>query len=234
MGPSLTAEVVILVPKVIVTDLDRTLTTQELRLDEHALAAIAALRAGGIKVVLATGRRLEDLIAMELVGRMDGVVAENGAIVAVATEDLLETRHADFQQQARGALGTLAEAFTWGRVVGSAPREHSTRVADALQQARIPHSMEYNAEELMLLPPGVDKASGAQLCLRRLGLTADDAWAIGDGENDVSMLRWARVGFAPANAAPAARAAADVQLADAYSQAFIEMTSPLIIAESVR
>lgn len=223
-----------MVPKVIVTDLDRTLTGQDLRLDPEAVGAIDALRARGIKVVLATGRRFEEVLAMGLFERMDGIVAENGAVLAIPSEDVVQTRHSDFQEQARGALGTLAEAFTWGRVVGSAPREHAGPVAEALRQARVKHSIEFNAEELMLLPPGVDKASGAELCVRRLGATAEEAWAIGDGENDVSMLEWACLGFAPGNAAPAARAAADVQVAASYSRAFVEVTSALVGARVVR
>lgn len=234
MGPTLPAEVVRLTPKVIVTDLDRTLTGEDLRLDENALAAIDAIRARGVKVVVATGRRFEELLAMGLVERLDGVVAENGAIVAAPSENIMVTRHSDFREQVGGALGTLANAFKWGRVVGSAPREYATLVSEALRASGIAYSLEYNAEELMLLPAGVDKANGAELCLRQWGLTAKEAWAIGDGENDVSMLEWANVGFAPANAAPAARAAADVQVAAAYSRAFIEITSPLVAPEAAR
>lgn len=49
---------------------------------------------------------------------------------------------------------------------------------------------------LDLAPVGVSKASGLEYVCRELGLSADDALAIGDGRNDIEMLQWARRGVA--------------------------------------
>ena len=221
-------EVVKLQARVIVSDLDRTLTGADLRLDPRVLERIAELREGGVRVVIATGRRLEELVDMGLVDRVDGLVAENGAIVCVPHENVLETREPGFRDAARAALGELASSFHWGRVIGSGPREASREVAARLDAAGVAHALEFNAQEVMILPRGVDKAVGAEACLRRLGLTRDDAWAIGDGENDASLLAWAHVGAAPANAAPAAMRSADVLLGGAYSDAFLELTASML------
>lgn len=198
-------------------------------LDADALDAIDRLRARGIKVVVATGRRFEEVLEMGLVARVDGVVAENGAIIAVPAEMVYETRQAGFAELARAALGELAPAFTWGRVVGSGPRGAERAVVARLMRAGIAHRVEFNAQEMMLLPAGVSKATGAAACLHRMGLDAASAWAIGDGENDVSMLMWAGVGIAPANAAPEAKAAADVLVTSAYSRAFVDVTRTLLV-----
>lgn len=56
---------------------------------------------------------------------------------------------------------------------------------------------------------GLTKASGLADLLSRLNLPASAVLAMGDGENDVELLRMAGLGVAMANAAPAARAAAD-------------------------
>lgn len=56
---------------------------------------------------------------------------------------------------------------------------------------------------------GLTKASGLADLLNRLGLPASAVLAMGDGENDVELLRMAGLGVAMANAAPAAKAAAD-------------------------
>ena len=61
-----------------------------------------------------------------------------------------------------------------------------------------------------VLPPGVDKGSGVLKLLSSLGVAPEDALAVGDAENDLSMLRIVGIGAAPANAQPAALAAADV------------------------
>jgi HAD superfamily hydrolase (TIGR01484 family) len=45
-------------------------------------------------------------------------------------------------------------------------------------------------------PVGVSKASGLEHVARELGLTSADVLAIGDGRNDIEMLRWAGRGVA--------------------------------------
>jgi Cof subfamily protein (haloacid dehalogenase superfamily) len=49
---------------------------------------------------------------------------------------------------------------------------------------------------LDLAPVGVTKASGLQYVVDQLGLSAADTLAIGDGRNDIEMLRWAGRGVA--------------------------------------
>ena len=60
-----------------------------------------------------------------------------------------------------------------------------------------------------LSPVGVSKASGLQHVCDRLGLDAADVLAIGDGRNDIEMLRWAGRGVAMAQSVEEVRAAAD-------------------------
>jgi len=62
---------------------------------------------------------------------------------------------------------------------------------------------------LDLTPVGVSKASGLQHVCDELGLTSEDVLAIGDGRNDVEMLRWAGRGVAMGQAVEDVRAAAD-------------------------
>ncbi|MEO9322300.1 HAD family hydrolase [Nocardioides sp. C4-1] len=62
---------------------------------------------------------------------------------------------------------------------------------------------------LDLTPVGVSKASGLEHVCAELGLTAADVLAIGDGRNDVEMLRWAGRGVAMGQAVEVVREAAD-------------------------
>jgi HAD superfamily hydrolase (TIGR01484 family) len=62
---------------------------------------------------------------------------------------------------------------------------------------------------LDLTPVGVSKASGLQPVVDELGLTAADVLAIGDGRNDVEMLRWAGRGVAMGQAVEEVLDAAD-------------------------
>ena len=60
-----------------------------------------------------------------------------------------------------------------------------------------------------LSPVGVSKASGLQHVCDQVGLTADHVLAIGDGRNDIEMLRWAGRGVAMGQAVDEVKAAAD-------------------------
>ena len=69
---------------------------------------------------------------------------------------------------------------------------------------------------LDLAPVGVSKASGLAHVAERLGVTQADVLAIGDGRNDVEMLRWAGRGVAMGQAVEEVRAAADHVTATVY------------------
>jgi Cof subfamily protein (haloacid dehalogenase superfamily) len=59
----------------------------------------------------------------------------------------------------------------------------------------LPHFLEFAA-------PEVSKGSGLEFVADRLGFTADETVACGDGENDRELLDWAGFGVAVANAHP--------------------------------
>jgi Cof subfamily protein (haloacid dehalogenase superfamily) len=62
---------------------------------------------------------------------------------------------------------------------------------------------------LELTAPGVDKGRAVEAACAALGLSPARFAAIGDAENDITMLRAAGVGIAMGNAAPAVMAVAD-------------------------
>jgi HAD superfamily hydrolase (TIGR01484 family) len=62
---------------------------------------------------------------------------------------------------------------------------------------------------LDLSPVGVSKASGLARVAGELGVDAADVLAIGDGRNDIEMLRWAGRGVAMGQAVDVVREAAD-------------------------
>ena len=65
-------------------------------------------------------------------------------------------------------------------------------------------------EVLELVPPGVDKGAGLAAAAKLLGIPREEVIAVGDGENDIPMLRWAGLGAAMGNAPDDVKAAADI------------------------
>lgn len=62
---------------------------------------------------------------------------------------------------------------------------------------------------LEFMPKGVTKAAGIARLAADLGITQAEVMAIGDEENDLSMVEYAKVGVAMDNAVPVVKAAAD-------------------------
>lgn len=213
--------------RALLTDLDRTLTGPDLAPDPRALACIQRLRRDGVLVGVVSGRPLAELARGPLKGAFDGYVAENGAIVHAPALGWMEAVAPGFVVDARHALGSSAEGFAWRVASASGPRRLVAGASRQLLQAGLAHEIAFNAQEGMILPPGVDKGRGAARLLRVWRVDPADAAAIGDGENDVPMLRLAALSAAPAQADPDALAAARVRLAGAYAEGFLELAAVL-------
>lgn len=79
-----------------------------------------------------------------------------------------------------------------------------------------------------VMAKGVTKATGlARLC-EHLGITADQVVALGDGLNDVDMLRWAGTGYAVANADAPVRRAADALTASNAEDGFAKAVEAVL------
>ena len=74
---------------------------------------------------------------------------------------------------------------------------------------------------LDLSPVGVSKASGLDHVCRALGVDQADTLAIGDGRNDIEMLRWAGRGVAMGQAVEEVREAADAVTASVYDDGVV-------------
>jgi hydroxymethylpyrimidine pyrophosphatase-like HAD family hydrolase len=77
----------------------------------------------------------------------------------------------------------------------------------------------------MVVPTGLSKSSGVRIALRRLGLASFGYAAIGDGENDVDLLRDADLSAAVANAVPAARAVVDYVCRQSFDRGVLEFVN---------
>jgi hypothetical protein len=62
-------------------------------------------------------------------------------------------------------------------------RRH-TAVLQVIQDMGLELHIVFNRDAVMVLPAGVNKASGMEHALRKLGLSSHEAIGIGDAEND--------------------------------------------------
>lgn len=183
------------------TDYDDTLA-HEGRVAETTLAALERLRASGRKAVLVTGRVLPELLlAFPRIDLFDRVVAENGALLvrpqARAEVLLAAPPPAAFVERLRSAG---VAPLILGRAIVATLAPHEPAVRDAIRALAPDLQIIRNNDAVMVLPAGVDKASGLSRALAELGIAPSRTVAVGDAENDLAMLAACGCGVAVANA----------------------------------
>lgn len=198
-------------PRLVAFDYDGTLTTSS-RPSDDTLAALARLRADGVQLVLSTGRILDELLAefADVADHFDALVVENGAVIDIDGRRITTAPPVDPALSA--GLATCGVAHRSGDVIvaGAAADEHI--VLDQLARLGLECQLVHNRSELMILPSGVNKGVGLHAALARLGVSPHDTIAVGDAENDHSLLTAAELGVAVANAVDSLAGVADVVL----------------------
>lgn len=193
---------------VLALDYDGTIA-QDGRLDVAVAATLSEVRKRGITVVVVSGRRLEDLRkASGSLQWADAFVVENGAAVAFPGHDLFLLCPKVSPRFSR-ALEAGHIPFRVGTCVVEADAAYAGAVLDIVRTLELPLSLHFNRDRLMVLPHGVCKSTGLREVLRAFRLSAHNALAIGDAENDHDLLCACEVGAAVAWGSEALRAAAD-------------------------
>ncbi len=220
--------------RLIALDMDGTLLQAGGTISEQNLQWIHRARNAGIEVTIATGRPKRMIIPyLELLGIQVPFVVANGSEVWTSGGVLLE-RHTINHDDIR-FLYALAQAYGihfWSSVVdqvfkpGAFPEEiERYQWLKFGFKSEEPHVMgeiwkrlkAYGRLELSssdpsnieVNPKGITKATGLQKVCDYLNITAQQVVTMGDGLNDVAMLRWAGLGVAMANAPAEVQAYAD-------------------------
>jgi phosphoglycolate phosphatase len=218
--------------RIVVTDVDGTLTDRSRRLDPVAVRAVRRLEDRGIPVALATGNVLPVALALHRsLGLSGPIVAENGGLLWMGENGgtARVERRAD-QKVAVAAFRALVRAglpvqrlFTdrWREAeVALEPNVSPARIRRAL--AGRPVTVESTGFATHLMEAGVGKLPTLELALHRLGMTLADAVVLGDGDNDVAMLRASGFGVSFRSGSARARAAARYVTRAAFARGFVE------------
>ncbi len=191
-------------------DYDGTIATHG-KISLNAQQALITAKQAGVLVCLITGREFEDLLHVcPQITLFDLVIAENGAVLYLPTSgeisDLASPPPAEFITQ----LAHRGVPFSKGRVIASVTRMYTQEVLALIRELRLSLHVIFNKDAAMILPSGIDKASGLQAGLQRFGITADQVIGIGDAENDQDFLKICGFKVAVANALDAVKANANL------------------------
>jgi hydroxymethylpyrimidine pyrophosphatase-like HAD family hydrolase len=190
-----------LTPTALATDYDGTIAREGV-VAPATVRALLELKSSGVRLVLVTGRELEDLRQVfDRLELFDRVVAENGALLyrpASGEMRLLgppPPRDLITRLEAEGAA-----PLSVGHVIVATREPYEAVARRAIADFALPWRVILNKGAVMCLPEGVDKASGLRIALAELGLDPADALAVGDAENDLAMLEACGFPAAVANA----------------------------------
>ncbi len=197
---------------VIALDFDGTIARGDV-LEPSMRDAIASARTEGIVVLLVTGRILDDLrrVAGDL-HFVDGVIAENGAVIHFPASGRTSALAPRVPEGFVAELHRRGVRFAAGQCLLDADANEAPRLLELIRTLELPLVLIFNRGRVMAAPQGVSKATGLQVALDTLRLSARNTVAIGDAENDHELLRVAEVGVAVAWGSKALQAVADVVL----------------------
>jgi HAD superfamily hydrolase (TIGR01484 family) len=211
------------------TDYDGTLATGG-RVDGATMAALDRLRASGRQIILVTGRELPDLarVCPDL-DRFSRIVAENGALLyepATRRERLLAEPAPQSLVQALEEQGIAP--LSLGRVIVATREPHEVEVLEAIRRLGLEQEVIFNKGAVMVLPSGVNKATGMAAALDELGLSPHNVVAVGDAENDHAFLAASECAVAVANALPSLRERADLVTTGDHGAGVVELIDRLL------
>jgi HAD superfamily hydrolase (TIGR01484 family) len=189
---------------VLATDYDGTIAHHG-RVSADTVAALRRLLDTGRRLVLVTGRELEELLEIfPEIELFEWVVAENGGLLyrpSNREEKILAEPPAEAFVRALQQRGV--RPLSVGRVIIATWEPHETVVLDTIRELGLELQVIFNKGAVMVLPAGVNKATGLRAALKLMNLSEHETAGIGDAENDHAFLSICECSAAVANALPA-------------------------------
>ena len=194
------------------------------------IEALKRVRASGRRLVLATGRQLPELQEVfPEYAIFDRIVAENGAILCrPASNDckqLADPPPPQFVEELR-RLGVHPLAV--GKCIVATWHPFETIALEVIRDLGLELQVIFNKDAVMVLPSGVNKATGLQVALHELRLSPHNAVGVGDAENDHVFLGMCECSVAVANALPALKERADLVTAGSHGAGVEELIDKLL------
>ena len=210
-------------------DYDGTIAADGVVSDE-VVDALRRLRESGRKTFLVTGRELGDLEhVFEHLDVFDLVVAENGAVhLDPANRDVrtLAERPPDRFVETLRERGV--EPLSVGNVIVATWEPHQGTVLETIHDLGLELQVIFNKGAVMVLPAGVNKASGLAEALTSVGLSPHNVVGVGDAENDHAFLDLCELSVAVDNALPTIKEHCDHVTRGARGDGVVELIEAML------
>jgi hypothetical protein len=159
----------------------------------------------------------------------DRIVAENGAVLYTpATKEMRVIAPPPSQALVGELRRRGVSPLHVGRAIIATWEPHQSTVLEAIRELGLELHVIFNKGAVMVLPSGINKATGLAAALGELALSPHNVVGVGDAENDHAMLELCECGVAVANALPAVKAHADLVTAGDHGAGVTELIDRLI------
>lgn len=201
------------------------------RIDDATWAALRKFRETGRKLVMVTGRELDELLALIQANAevFDRIVAENGALIyepaTKETRTLADPPPAELVQALRNRG---VERISVGRVIVATWEPHEDTVFHVIKELALELQVIFNKGAVMVLPTGVNKATGLCAALHELGLSRHNVVGVGDAENDHALLSTCECGIAVSNAIHSLKEKADLVTTSDHGRGVAELVEHML------
>ncbi|MEI9428279.1 HAD-IIB family hydrolase [Mesorhizobium sp. Cs1299R1N3] len=211
------------------TDYDGTLA-HDGAVSKKTLAALERFKKSGRKLLLVTGRELPDLKRVfPDIGMFDKVVAENGALIYTpASEEERVISPSPEPKFVARLKKQGVKPLSAGRSIVATWEPHQATVLEVIKKMGLELEIIFNKGAVMILPSGVNKATGLAAALEDLHLSPHNVVGIGDAENDHAFLQACGCSVAVDNAIPAVKGTANLVTRGARGKGVEELIAKLI------
>lgn len=200
------------------------------KIDEPTWAALRKLKESGRRLIMVTGRELDELL--EIVPHpevFDRIVAENGGVVyEPAVKEVRTIAPGPSAAFVSELVKRGVTRISVGRVIVATWEPHQEKVLGVIRDQGLELQVIFNKGSVMILPSGVNKATGLKVALDELGLSRHNVVGVGDAENDHALLSKCECGVAVANAIPSLKQIADLVTEHHHGAGIVELINHMI------
>lgn len=212
-------------------DYDGTLACDG-QVSADTLAALQRLLATGRKLILVSGRQLEDLFSVcPGCDFFEWIVAENGAVLYHSPTRKKKLLANPPSPKLIARLRERGVPLSVGDAIISTHQPHEITVEQTIRELGLNLQIIFNKGAVMVLPAGTTKATGLGAALREMGLSPHNVVAVGDAENDDALLSLCECSVAVANALPMLQEKADFVTAATDGAGVTELIDEIIASE---
>ena len=217
--------------RALATDFDGTIATDGV-VDEPTRLALVRLRSANLRTFLVTGRELSDFRGMKgFLPIFDMIVAENGAVLYEPGSDRTRPLGAPPPESFIAELSRRGVTPGVGISIVATREPFQAIVLEVIKELGLELQVIFNKGAVMVLPSGINKATGLQAALEAFGLSPAEVIAVGDAENDHAFLEMCGLPVAVANALPSLKEKAALVTRHSAGAGVVELIESVLRGE---